>query len=190
MSARPRDSATAPCVAAPGCWLRTVSGSTAGSFRAAVLNIIAPQTAGGIALRAGCVEADWCPIDPDTFLSRRVKDVYVIGDCASAAQMPKSASSANNQAKRVAGHLATTLGGKADVPVRLRDAVWSHVAPDDCVKSGAAFSVGQRDGRRELVSTDPFQSTTADDAAERRANVEEAAGWYAGITSDMLATAG
>src|SRR5262245_9182269 len=41
-----------------------------------VANIIPPQRAGDIAGRAGCTVGDWCPIEPGTFASRIVKDVY------------------------------------------------------------------------------------------------------------------
>ncbi len=159
-------------------------------FKGAVVNIIPPQTSGGIALRAGCVEADWCPVDAQTFASRKVKDVHVIGDGALAAEMPKTAFAANNQAKLLADHLAQTLAGKESFPVRLRDTIWSFVAPDDYVKSGGIYLPGKKEGRSLLVGSDRFSSAVADDRTERRANVDEAAGWYAGITADMLGAAG
>ena len=67
--------------------------------RADVANIIPQQRAADIALRAGCAEGDWCPIRPENFASRKVKNVYVLGDAANAPDMPKSAFSANSQAK-------------------------------------------------------------------------------------------
>ncbi len=159
-------------------------------FKGAVVNIIPPQTTGGIALRAGCVEADWCPVDPATFASRKVKDVHVIGDAALAAEMPKTAFAANNQAKLLADHLAQTLAGKESFPVRMRDTVWSFVAPDDFIKYGGAYMPGKKEGRSLLIGADRFSSDAADDRAERRGNVDEAAGWYSGITADMLGAAG
>ena len=159
-------------------------------FKGAVINIIPPQAAGGIASRAGCVEADWCPIDADTFASRKVKDVHVIGDCAIAAEMTKTAFAANNQAKLLADHLAQTMAGKESFPVRMRDGVWSFVAPDDFIKSGATYLPRKKDARSIFAGSDLFSSEVSDDRTERRANVDEAAGWYAGITADMLGVAG
>ncbi|MEQ1695767.1 MAG: FAD-dependent oxidoreductase [Hyphomicrobiaceae bacterium] len=159
-------------------------------FKGAVVNIIPPQTAGGIAVRAGCVEADWCPVDVETFQSRKVKDVHVIGDCAVAFEMAKTAFAANNHAKLVAGHLAHALAGKESFPARLREGVWSFLAPDDFVKSGGFYVPGMKDGRSMLTGSGVYSSTVADDRAERRANVDEAAGWYAGMTADMLGSAG
>lgn len=168
-------------------WVMTRSGI---GFKGAVVNIIPPQAAGGIAVRAGCVEADWCPVDVETFLSRKVKDVHVIGDCAATGEMAKTAFAANNQAKLLAGHLAQTLANKESFPVRMRDGVWSFLAPDDFVKSGGVYVPVKKDGRSVLAASGRYTSSVTDDRTERRANVDEAAGWYAGITADILGAAG
>lgn len=159
-------------------------------FRGGVVNLIAPQMASGIAQRAGCVEAGWCPVEPDTFMSARVKEVHVIGDCAVAGEMPKTAFAANNQAKLLAAHLAQALAGRSGGPVRLRDAGWWFVTPNDCIKAGAAYPVVGKSGGKPLAATDRYASQVSDDSAERRANIDEANGWYAGITADMLGMAG
>lgn len=159
-------------------------------FRGAVVNLIAPQMAGGIAQRAGCTEGGWCPVDPSTFMSTRVQDIHVIGDCAVAGDMPKSAFAANNQAKVVAAHLAQSLAGRSGGPLHMRDAGWWFVAPDDYIKAGAAYPVAAKAGAKPLGAVDRYASQPGDDAAERRANAEEANGWYAGLTADMLGTAG
>ena len=49
--------------------------------KADVANIIPAQRTGDIAVRAGCADGDWCPIDPGNFASRRVNDIYVLGRC-------------------------------------------------------------------------------------------------------------
>ena len=43
--------------------------------------------------------ADWCPIDPVSFESQQRPNIHVLGDAAIAGAMPKSAFSANAQAK-------------------------------------------------------------------------------------------
>ena len=169
---------------------RSVTTKSGISFKAGVLTIIPPQTAGGIAIRAGCVEGDFCPIDPETFLSRQVRDIHVIGDAAIANDMMKSAFAANNQAKRVAVHIAASLAGKSAVTARMREGTWSFLTPTDYVKTGGVFTVGTREGRKILIGADRFQSQITDAPAERRGNAEEAAGWYAGFTQDMLMDAG
>ena len=167
---------------------RTLTTKSGAKFKPAVASIIPPQRAGAIAQRAGCMEGDWCSIVPETFLSTKVKDVYIIGDAAHAVDMPKSAFAANNQAKRAAGILASELAGKEDVPHRLRNAFWAQLAPDDSVKTGAVYSAGQKEGRKALIASDAFVSEPGEDASERRANCDEAVGWYSGITNDMFGT--
>jgi sulfide dehydrogenase (flavocytochrome), flavoprotein subunit (EC 1.-.-.-) len=54
-----------------------------------VVNLIPPQRAGEIAIKAGCAEGDWCPIKPESFRSAKVENIYVIGDASIAVDMPK-----------------------------------------------------------------------------------------------------
>ena len=52
-----------------------------GNYDAQVANVIPPQKAGRIAALAGAADkTGWCPIDPETFASRLVPNVHVIGD--------------------------------------------------------------------------------------------------------------
>src|SRR5690606_37017717 len=102
-----------------------------------VINVIPQQSAGEIAIKAGCAEGDWCPINPENFSSAKVADVYVLGDASIATEMPKSAFSANSQAKVVAADILAQLAGQDKFPPRFRNTCWSLVAPDDCVKIGA-----------------------------------------------------
>lgn len=68
--------------------------------KASVLNVVPPQKAGFIADRAGVTnESGWVPVDPVTFESTQVKDIYVVGDATIAAPMPKSGFAANAQAR-------------------------------------------------------------------------------------------
>jgi sulfide dehydrogenase [flavocytochrome c] flavoprotein chain len=148
-----------------------------------VANIIPPQRAGDIAVKAGCTDGDWCPIDPSSFASRTVKDVYVLGDAAIAAEMPKSAFSANSQAKVVAHDLLVHLIGKAPAPVSYRNTCWSLLAPEDGVKLGADYS--PKAGK--LEATGGFASEPGESAELRRGTYLESLDWYERITADMFA---
>ena len=53
----------------------------------------------------------WCAIDPVTFESKSAPNIHVIGDACLAGAMPKSAFSANAQAKVCAAAIATLLSG-------------------------------------------------------------------------------
>jgi sulfide dehydrogenase [flavocytochrome c] flavoprotein subunit len=150
-----------------------------------VANIIPQQRAGEIALRAGCAEGDWCPINPENFSSKKVKDVYVLGDASIAAEMPKSAFSANSQAKVVAADILTELANKEKFPARYRNTCWSLLAPDDDIKIGASYA--PKDGK--LDPSAPFVSQRGEEAGLRKQNYAESVGWYESITAAMFANA-
>jgi sulfide dehydrogenase [flavocytochrome c] flavoprotein chain len=152
-------------------------------FKADVANIIPQQRAGEIAVKAGCTEGDWCPIDPDNFTSKKVKDVYVLGDAAVANEMPKSAFSANSQAKVVAADIMADLAKKDKFPARYRNTCWSLVAPDNSVKIGANYSA--KEGKLAPAESFVSQKGEADDL--RKTNYQESVGWYESITDEMFA---
>ena len=151
--------------------------------KADVANIIPQQRAGDIAVKAGCTEGDWCPIDPSNCSSKKVKDVYVLGDAAIAAEMPKSAFSANSQAKVVAADILADLAKKERFPARYRNTCWSLLAPDDDVKIGANYA--PKDGKFD--SSGGFVSQRGEAADVRKQNYQESVGWYEAITADMFA---
>jgi NADPH-dependent 2,4-dienoyl-CoA reductase/sulfur reductase-like enzyme len=149
-----------------------------------VINVIPQQRAGEIAHKAGTTEGDWVPINPENFGSKKVKDIYVLGDAAIAADMPKSAFAANNQAKVVVADILADLANKDRFPPRFRNTCWSLLAVDDCVKIGANYA--PKDGR--LDPSGSFVSQPGEDAAVRSQNFAESVGWYSSITADMFAT--
>lgn len=151
--------------------------------KADVANVIPQQRAGEIAVKAGCTEGDWCPINPENFTSKKVKDVFVLGDAAVAVEMPKSAFSANSQAKVVAAEILGDLARKDKFPARYRNTCWSLVAPDDCIKVGASYA--PKDGK--LDPSESFVSQRGEDAGVRKQNYAESVGWYDGIVADMFA---
>jgi sulfide dehydrogenase [flavocytochrome c] flavoprotein chain len=159
----------------------TKSGKT---LTADVANIVPNQRAGEIAHKAGCAEGDWCPINLENFSSKRVTNVYVLGDASAVpSEMPKSAFAANSQAKVVAGDILAELAKKEKFPARYRNTCWSMVAPDDSVKVGSNFA--PKDGKWEVTGS--FVSKPGEDAAVHKANFEESLGWYSGITADIFA---
>src|SRR5205085_3584691 len=81
--------------------------------KADVANVIPPQKAAAIAQTAGVADrSGWCPVDPVTFESKLVPNIHVIGDAAIMGGMPKSAFSANAQAKVCAAAVVTLLAGQ------------------------------------------------------------------------------
>lgn len=149
----------------------------------AAANVIPQHRAGDIAKLAGVTDKDWVAVDPATFQSAANKDIYVLGDASVAAEMPKSAFSANSQGKVVVAEILADLSKKEKFPARFRNTCWSLVAPDDCVKVGANYSA--KEGK--LAPEGSFVSKTGEDAGLRKQNFAEAVGWYDGIISDMFA---
>jgi hypothetical protein len=147
-----------------------------------VANVIPQQSAGRIALRTGLAKGDWCPVNAGNFSSALVKDVYVLGDASIAAEMPKSAFSANSQAKVVASDIMAELAKGDRFPARFRNTCWSLLAPDDSVKVGASYTAKGS----KLEPSGSFVSKPGEDAVTRAQNYQESIGWYAGITADMF----
>ena len=102
-----------------------------GDHRADVGNVIPPQRAGAIAQAASVADrTGWCPIDPETFESKLQPNIHVIGDACIAGAMPKSAFSANAQAKVCAAAVASLLKGEKPAEAKLINTCYSLVAPD------------------------------------------------------------
>ncbi len=152
-------------------------------MKGAVCNIIPAQRAGSIAAKAGCVEGDWCPVNPSDFSSTKVDDIYVLGDASVATKMPKSGFSANSQAKVVANAVQAALAGKKKFPARYRNTCWSLVSPQNSIKVGASYKAG--DGVVDVTSK--FISKTGEDASLRAQTYKESLAWYDSITSEIFA---
>lgn len=102
-----------------------------GNHTAKVANVIPPQRAGRIAMIACAADnTGWCAIDPVTFESKSAPNIHVIGDACLAGAMPKSAFSANAQAKACARAVATLLSGGTPAAPKLINTCYSLAAPD------------------------------------------------------------
>ena len=154
-----------------------------GQHKADVANVIPPQKAGRIAEIAGVAErTGWCPIDPVTFESKLQPNIHVIGDASIAGAMPKSAFSANAQAKVCAAAVAKLVaGGKPDEP-KLINTCYSLVAPDYGISVANVYAPadGQIKDLGGGVSPADAPSTT------RAAEATFANGWFKTITEEVF----
>jgi sulfide dehydrogenase [flavocytochrome c] flavoprotein subunit len=155
------------------------------TVKADVANIIPHQRAGEIAAKAGVTDGDWCPVNRENFLSAKAADIYVLGDASAltAAEMPKSAFSANSQAKVVAADILAALANKEKFEPRFRNTCWSLLAPDDDVSIGANYT--PKDGKLEASGS--FVSKPGEPADIRKQNYLESIAWYDNITTEMFA---
>lgn len=146
-------------------------------------NIIPGQVAGKIAAVAGVTnEAGWAPVHAANMKSKIDENIFVLGDASAQGDMPKSAFSANSQAKVAANAIRGELTGSRVFPALYNNTCWSLIATDDGVKVGASYKPTE-----EKIATDEsFISKVGEDAALRKATYEESLGWYKGITSDIF----
>lgn len=153
------------------------------TFDGALLNIIPAQRAGAIAMGSGLANVSgYCPIEPSTFRSMIDPSVHIIGDSAIAGEMPKSAFSANSQAKRAAAAITSDLLGRASTPQPLANTCWSMLEEGDSVRIGARYEA--KDGA--LVAIDPFISATGETPDHRRTTFEDSLRWYDAAVADMF----
>lgn len=156
-----------------------------GNHSANVANVIPPQRAGRIAALAGAADnTGWCAIDPVTFESKSAPNIHVIGDACIAGGMPKSAFSANAQAKACASAVATLLAGGSPAAPKLINTCYSLAAPDYGIsvagvyapKNGLLADVEGAGGVSPVDAPREFRAREADYAQS----------WFATITAEVF----
>ena len=153
------------------------------NYKAALVNVIPAQMAGKIARDAGLADpSGWCPIDPANMKSKMDTNVFVVGDACIPGDMPKSAFSANSQAKVAAMIIRAELAGARAFPARYSNTCWSLIETDDGVKVGGTYEPG--DGKLKQATT--FISQKGEDAEVRKQNYKESVDWYNGIVADVF----
>ena len=146
-------------------------------YQAQLVNVIPAQMAGKIARDAGLAnQTGYCPINPDNMKSTMDANIYVVGDACIPGDMPKSAFSANSQAKVAALMVRGELQSAATFPARYTNTCWSMIETDDAVKVGGRYE--PKDGKIAAVET--FISKTGETAELRKQTQQENMGWYAG----------
>jgi sulfide dehydrogenase [flavocytochrome c] flavoprotein chain len=149
----------------------------------ALVNVIPAQMAGKIARDAGLNnESGFCPVDPANMRSAKDANIYVLGDACIGGDMPKSAFSANSQAKVASMMVRGELIAQPTFPAKYTNTCWSMIESNDTVKVGGRYEA--KDGKISAVET--FVSKTGETAALRQQTQEENIGWYSGITADMF----
>jgi sulfide dehydrogenase [flavocytochrome c] flavoprotein chain len=154
-------------------------------YKPAVANIIPPQRAAAIARSTGLDDGKgWCPVKASTFESTIHQGVHIIGDAAIANPMPKSAFSANNQAKVCAAAITALLRGEMPPEPVLINTCYSLVAPNYGISIAAVYHV-----KDEAIVTVPGSDgiSPLDASDETRAReAEYTRSWYANITADTF----
>lgn len=150
-----------------------------------VANVIPPQKTGEIAERAGVADATgWCPINPISFESSLQPSIHVIGDATIAAPMPKSAFSANLQAKICAISIARILSDLEPEPTVLANTCYSYTAPDRAVSITGVYS--NEGSQLASIPGAGGLSPLAADSGIRNAEAAQAEAWFAQITKEAF----
>ena len=147
-----------------------------------VCNVIPAMKAGRIAEISGVTEGNWAPVNAADMSTKADPDIYVLGDASNQGDMPKSAFSANSQAKVCANAVRGALTGSRVFPAKFSNTCWSLIETDDGVKVGATYEATPE----KISRVDGFISQVGESAEIRKATYVESEGWYAGITADMF----
>ena len=111
-------------------------------------------------------ESGWCPVDPATFESKLQPGIHLVGDAIIGGDMPKSAFSANSQAKACAFAIAAALTGSPRFPPHLFNSCYTFLAPDDAFSNALNFKPDAEAGKIKAVNT--FVSKVGESAEIRR----------------------
>jgi sulfide dehydrogenase [flavocytochrome c] flavoprotein subunit len=155
------------------------------THKADVANVIPPQRAAKIAEAAGVADrTGWCPIDPVTFESKLQPAIHVIGDASIAGAMPKSAFSANAQAKVCAAAVVKLLAGAAPAEPRLLNTCYSLVEPGYGISVAGVY----KPTNGQLADIDGAGGTSPPDAPHevRALEAEFADAWFKTITTEAF----
>lgn len=153
--------------------------------RGDVLNVVPPQRAGDIAVKAGLITANnrWCGVDWRTMESTAVKGVHVLGDATlSAPGMPKSGSMANQHAKVCASAVVALLNGRQpNMDPKIVNTCYSFVSDSEAFH---VASVHQWDaGQNTLI---PVKGSGGVSAARSDLGGKYAWAWAQNIWQDAL----
>jgi sulfite dehydrogenase len=150
-----------------------------------VLNVVPPQRAGDIAVKAGLITHNnrWCDVDWRTLESKKVPGVHVLGDATlSAPGMPKSGHMTNQQAKVCAAAVIELMSGRAPNPSPvMTNTCYSYVSDSEVIH---VASVHQWDSAQSTVI--PVKGAGGVSAARNELEGKYAWAWAQNIWADML----
>ncbi|MES2071023.1 MAG: NAD(P)/FAD-dependent oxidoreductase [Pseudomonadota bacterium] len=164
----------------------TVISDFGDKIQGAVVNVIPPQRAGGIALQAGLANMNkrWCEVDFLSFESTQAKNIHILGDAIQVAPlMPKSGHMANQHAKVCAAAVIDLLnGGMPEQAPMLNNTCYSYLSEKQVahISSVHAYSAD----KKTFLSVPGAGGLSA---AANEAETRYAESWAQNIWADTLA---
>jgi sulfide dehydrogenase [flavocytochrome c] flavoprotein subunit len=153
-------------------------------YKADVVNVIPPQSAGAIALQTGLADdKGWCPVDPKTFESKKAAGIHVIGDSSIAGDLPKSGFAASSEGKIAAHAIAALVRGQAVADASYVNTCYSLLAPDYGISVAGVYRVTEQ-GVKSIPGSGGVSPLGAS-AGFRADEAKYAFGWYASIAADV-----
>lgn len=121
---------------------KTVTTAFGDQFKGDVINLIPEQTAGHLALQTGLADqTGWCPIQAISAESKLIPGIHVIGDAGHYAPMPKSAFTANSQAKVCALAVVNLLKQQALENPHWMNTCYSLISPDQGISISQIYQL-------------------------------------------------
>src|SRR3990172_6110755 len=153
-------------------------------YKGEVVNVIPPQSAGQIALKAGLADdKGWCPVDPKTFESKMHPGIHVIGDSSIAGTLPKSGFSANSHAKITPAAILAMLKGETVADASYVNTCYSLIAPNYGISVAGVYRITEK-GIADVPGAGGVSPKEASEVF-REDEAKYAVGWYASITADV-----
>ena len=147
------------------------------------IHVIPEQKAGKIIFDSKLCDSDWCKINPETFQLQNFKDIYVVGDSIDAGDMPKSAFSAESQAKMLSLNLVNRILQKPYLNPVFLNTCYSFSSDDRAFSITSWYKLNSAKDR--IVSLGSSQSSENGLIGERTRESIEAFGWYKSITETL-----
>ena len=154
--------------------------------KAGVLNVIPGQKAGHIAHAGGLVDkSGWCPVHLDTFESKIVPGIHVIGDSAIVPGMPKSGNAANTEAKVCAAAVAKLLAGEKVGKPKTSNTCYSYITPNHGISVTAVYELNAEKTKYGKVKGSGGLSPSKAGKEFRKLEAKNGWGWYVNISQDI-----
>jgi sulfide dehydrogenase [flavocytochrome c] flavoprotein subunit len=154
-----------------------------GALQPQLASLVPPQQAATLAQRSDlCDASGWCPVAAENFESLRHPGIYVIGDSALAAPLPKSAFAANSQAKLCAAVIAARLRSVPAPEPQFLNTCYSFLDADQAISISGLYGVQAR----RFVTLSEGTSELSADGAERRYEGRAAQAWYRSLDADSF----
>ncbi len=129
-------------------------------------------------------ENDWCEINPISFEIIGHKDIYAVGDSINAWAMPKSAFSANSQAKVLAINLINKILEKKFIDPVFLNTCYSFSSENRAFSITAWYRLNINKDR--IISLGSSESNTNSSNYDRKLEAQHAYGWYETMVKDLF----